>query len=105
MSASLKTEYKPGNAQRIEALARIMCNDSFRDPDALEPGNVILYPTDDLEKWESAEGVFIDALCDSGVRPPDGYNRRGEACHKVWREYIDPAQRLDKALPAILAID
>ncbi len=83
---------------RIELVARVLCEERGYDPDALEPGNVIVRITDNLEKWESAEGVFIDRLADNGTRPPDGYNRKGEPCHFMWRQYIKTAQAVVKAL-------
>lgn len=48
----------------IEAIARAICEARGHDPDYLEPG---------------------DAL---GV---DGYNRKGEPGHFLWREFVDEA--------------
>lgn len=79
-------------ADMIERAAWGLCYYAGDDPERLEPGNVIKHPTDNLEKWESAEGVHLDHLADSGQRPPDGINSKGEKCHFAWRHYIGEAQ-------------
>ncbi len=76
------------------AIARQLCGLRGYDPDKLEPGNVILHPSDDFDEWESEDGVFLDELADNGTRPPDGYNRNGEKCHFFWRNFLDDAQQV-----------
>lgn len=77
--------------EAVESVARALCEDSGRDPEYLEPGNVIVHPLDDLEEWTDGNGVNIDELCDNGTRPPDGNNGK-DPCHFMWREFIGSAQ-------------
>lgn len=79
------------SADMIERAARAICEEDGYEPDRLEPGNVIIHPTDDLEAWESSDGKNIDFLCDIGVRPPDGTDGK-DPCHFMWRAYIGHAQ-------------
>lgn len=77
--------------EMIESVARTLCEAAGYEPDDLEPGNVIIHPSDDLERWASKDDIHLDALADSGARPPDG-RRGGDPCHFRWRNYIEPAQ-------------
>lgn len=90
-------------AEVIETIARALCEYDDRDPDEIEGGNVIVHPTDDLEKWCDVNGVFIDTLADNETRPPDGYTRKGEKGHFFWRRYIGEAQVAAKPLLARIA--
>ena len=84
----------------IENIARALCEFDGGDPDSIEPGNVIIYPSDNKDKWESVDGVFLDALADNGTRLPDGITRQGEKGHFYWRRYIWCAQVAQKAMLA-----
>lgn len=81
----------------IEAAARALCEEAGDDPDRLEPGNVIIHPLDNLDEWESPEGVFLDTLADNGARPPDGHDGK-DKCHFAWRGYIGEAQAVVDAV-------
>jgi hypothetical protein len=84
---------------RVELVARVLCERAGRDPDGLEPGDVVITTNMDEGRFQNA---FYDDLFDNGRIPPDGHNGK-DPCHFKWREYIFTAQAVLRALDHGLA--
>lgn len=81
---------------RVELVARVLCERAGRDPDGLEPGDVVILPDMDEDRFKRAD---YDQLFNDGTIPPDGHNGK-DPCHYNWREYIFTAQAVLRALEA-----
>lgn len=81
--------------EKIEAVARLLCQRHDGDPDRLEPGNVIVQPWMDEEKLHNAD---YDHMFDDGSIPPDGYLKGDDPSHFKWREWIFDAKAVVELL-------
>ena len=82
---------------RVELVARVLCERAERDPDGLQPGNVVVQTHMDEATLQSGD---YDHLFDDLTFPPDGHNGK-DPCHYNWRDYIFDAQAVLKALDEI----
>lgn len=58
-------------SEMVERVARILCEQSLCNPDALEPGDIY------------------------GI---DGYKRNGDPAHFMWREFVERARAVIEAM-------
>lgn len=86
---------------QVEIIARELCWRSGRDPDDLEPGNVVCETYMDEEKFRCAD---YDHLFDDGTIPPDGHNGK-DNCHFAWRGHIFTAQAVLRVMKEMVGKD
>lgn len=80
---------------QIEVVARVLCARAGRDPDGLEPGNIVILTGMDEDRFQA--GAY-DHMWDDGSIPPDGTARNGDPCHYNWREYVFTARAVLRAI-------
>lgn len=83
-------------SKRVKGLAKFLCRQAGRDPDALRAGNVAFHSDFDVDQFLDGE---YDHLFDAGGEyGPDGVMPNTDPGMFNWRDYVEKAMEIRQFL-------